>query len=320
MTTSKIPVIFDHDGGIDDLISLMLLLTMERIDLLGITITPADCFIEEATETTLKILSLFQRSDIPVARGDQYGVNPFHYDWRAQPKILNALPALLSIPLDTRPLVEQPARSFIATMLANRQQPVTILMTGPCSNLMAAIDADAAIKGKIAAVIWMGGAVDVAGNVAIHNHDNSAEWNVYWDPYAAKALFESGLPIKLIPLNATNCLPIDKQFLSRVAAQRQFSLSELAGQFWAATVTAIPTYEFTYHLWDVLATSALELDRDAIHYQMMELEVCTNQPQQGRTQVRPGNNQWIEVAIAADHTKVTQYLLNKLRQNFPIAT
>lgn len=316
MAGPKKRVIFDHDGGVDDLLSLVLLLTMDNIDVVGVTITPADCFLEDATETTLKILSLFQRSDIPVAKGDLYGVNPFHYDWRAQPKMLNALPAILATPLDTSPLVEQSAKEFIADSIAASAEPITVLMTGPCSNLVAAIDSNKAIKDNIEQIIWMGGAVNVVGNVAMHNHDNSAEWNVYWDPFAAKRLFELELTIKLVALDATNCLPIDKAFLSLIAAQRHFPLSELAGQFWATTVAAIPAYEYTYHLWDVMATSILELSEDAVQFETMELAVATTEPSQGRTYAAPGNGQWVDVAVSADRDKVLDYVLQKLQRSF----
>lgn len=309
-------VLFDHDGGIDDLLSLMLLLTMENVELIGVTITPADCFLEDATETTLKILKLFNRTDIPVAKGDLYGVNPFHYDWRAQPKIVNALPVMLSTPLDTSPLQPTSAQTFIANTLQSASEPVTCLMTGPCSNLTAALAQAPELENKIDEVIWMGGAVNTKGNVAMHNHDGSAEWNVYWDPFAAQKLFASNLNIKLIALDATDCLPIDIPFLEALAAHRQHPLADLAGQYWATTVNAIPAYEYTYHLWDVMATSVLEIDADAIQYQKMELDIAIAEPNQGQTIQAPGNGQWINVAVAANREKVLEYVLSKFQRGF----
>lgn len=314
MNTKK--VLFDHDGGIDDLLSLMLLLTMENIDLIGVTITPADCFLEDATLSTLKILKLFNRTGIPVAKGDLYGVNPFHYDWRAQPKVANALPLMLATPFDTSPLKPQSAQTFIADTLRQSNQPVTCLMTGPCSNLVAALTQEPQLKNKVDEVIWMGGAVNTKGNVAMHNHNGSAEWNVYWDPFAAQKLFAMGLNIKLIALDATDCLPIDLPFLEALAAHRAHPLADLAGQYWATTINAIPAYEYTYHLWDVMATSVLEIAPDAIEYQKMELDVAVTEPNQGQTIQSPGNGQWINVAIAANREKVLNYVLNKFQRGF----
>lgn len=315
MSASK-KVLFDHDGGIDDLLSLILLLTMENVEVVGITITPADCFLEDATTSTLKILKLFGRTDIPVAKGDLYGVNPFHYDWRAQPKIVNALPVILSTPLDTSPLQPSSAQTFIAETLRNSLDPITCLMTGPCSNLVAALSDNPELPNNIEEVIWMGGAVQTKGNVAMHNHNGSAEWNVYWDPFAAQKLFTLDLNIKLIALDATNCLPIDIPFLTALAAHRQHPLADLAGQCWATTINAIPAYEYTYHLWDVMATSVLDIDPDAIEYQKMELDVAIAEPNQGQTIPSPGNNQWIDVAISANREKILAYVLRQFQRGF----
>ncbi|MCY7296169.1 nucleoside hydrolase [Alteromonas sp. a30] len=312
----KKKVIFDHDGGVDDLLSLMLIFTMKNVELVGVTITPADCFLEDATESTLKLLTLFQQQDVEVAKGDLYGVNPFPYDWRAQPKIINALPTMLNVPLNTSALVEMSAVDYMIHTLDNSNTPITILMTGPCSNLTQALIQRPDLKEKVEEVIWMGGAVDVAGNVAMHNHDGSAEWNVFWDPYAANALFAMGLNIKLVSLDATNCLPIDIPFLKQVAAQNSYPMSEFFGQCWASTIPSIPAYEFTYHLWDVMATSCLEVGEEAIQFTNIELAVSTQQPNQGQTYRSAGNHQWIQVSTSANREQMLNYLLEKLRRGF----
>ena len=248
----KKKVIFDHDGGVDDLLSLMLLLTMDDVELLGVTITPADCYLSDATESTLKILAMFGKTQVPVALGDYHGINSFPADWRAQPKICNALPAMLAQPSNAEQISQHGAVEFIrSTLLAHDK--VTMLMTGPCSHLTQAMSQEPSVKAHIQQLIWMGGAVDVQGNVAMHNHDKSAEWNAFWDPQQSAKLFESGITIKLIGLDATNYLPVDMQFLAQLAAQRHFPISDLAGQFWATTVNSIPSYEYRYYMWDVLA-------------------------------------------------------------------
>jgi purine nucleosidase len=60
---SKPPVLFSHDGGVDDYLSIMLLMSMDHIDVRGIVVTPADCYIEPAVSATRKILDLMGRSD-----------------------------------------------------------------------------------------------------------------------------------------------------------------------------------------------------------------------------------------------------------------
>lgn len=313
---AKQKVLFDHDGGVDDLISLIMLLTMKDIEIVGVCVTPADCFLSDATESTLKILKLFGRSDIPVAQGNLHGINPFHYDWRAQPKMCNALPIMLTVEADYSLIHPLPAHEFIENSLHQSEEPISILMTGPCSNLVAALDMNDGLKANIEKVVWMGGAVDVKGNVAIHNHDGSAEWNVFWDPIASAKLVEYQLPLYLVGLDATNCLPIDKEFLTALAQQKDYQVSDLAGQFWACTVASIPSYEFTYFLWDVTTTVCLAEDQQAVFFEQKELAVSINEPDAGKTYAQPGNGQWVNVAMSADKNRVIDFVFGQLRQNF----
>lgn len=308
----KTPVLFDHDGGIDDLLSLMLLLTMDNIELKGVCITPADCFLSDATTSTLKLLDLFKRRDVPVAQGSLHGINPFHYDWRAQPKMVNALPTMLSLNADDSLISEMNAHEYMIHVLERSKEPVTVLMTGPCSNLAEALKKRPELCASVAKVIWMGGAVNVKGNVAIHNHDGSAEWNVYWDYLAADALFKTGVPIDLVALNATNCLPIDIAFLTELAQYREYPLAELAGQFWATTVASIPSYEFTYFLWDVMATCHVGMNDSALVFETMNLAVGIHEPNEGQTYQDDAGSA-VNVATSANRQKVLDYLFKQFQ-------
>lgn len=309
---NKTPVIFDHDGGVDDLLSLMLLLTMDHIDLKAVCITPADCFLSDATTTTLKLLNLFGRQDIDVVQGDLYGVNPFHYDWRAQPKMLNALPTMLALDADESLIHPLPAHKYMQKALLESDSPVIVLMTGPCSNLAKALEESPDGVNKLEKVIWMGGAIDTKGNVAIHNHNGSAEWNVYWDAPAADSLVKSGAPMWLMPLDATNCLPISMDFLKELAVHRQYPLVELAGQYWATTVASIPSYEFTYYLWDVMATCCLGLGGDVIDWQDIKIAIETSEPSEGKTS-RSDDGNLVKAAMRADRQAVIDYVIKQFQ-------
>ncbi|WP_342807988.1 nucleoside hydrolase [Alteromonas sp. M12] len=308
----KQKVIFDHDGGVDDLLSLMLLLTMDHIDLLAVTVTPADCYLSDATLSTLKILSMFNRSDVPVGQGQLHGENAFPADWRAQPKICNVLPDMLAQSYDKKQISDLSAEELINKCLTE-QQNVSVLMTGPCTNLVAAFEKQPELKSKIKDVIWMGGAVDVPGNVAMYNHDKSAEWNAYWDPVASQKLFASGLKIKLIGLDATNCLPVNIDFLGQLAEQKNYPISSLACQFWATTINTIPSYEFTYFMWDVLATSVLALQNGEIEFESVKLNVATSEPNAGQTYRDPEQGFDIDVAFNVDKDAVLNYILKQFR-------
>ena len=173
-------VIFDHDGGIDDLLSLILITQMEKVEVVGVCVTPADCFLEDATISSLKLLKLTGYDDCPVAMGNTRPVNPFPNEWRAQPMVANAFPQMLLTEEDTNQLSPLTATQFIIQQLEKSDQAVTFIITGPCSNLTTALTQQPHLVAKVKEVIWMGGAVDVRGNVATHKHNSTAEWNAYW--------------------------------------------------------------------------------------------------------------------------------------------
>lgn len=309
---AKLPVLFDHDGGVDDFLSLLLLLTMPQVELLGVSITPADCYAEPALETTTKLLHLLGQPQVPVSVGQYHGVNAFPSAWRAQPRMLNALPHLLTLPpeADQPRLDPRPSPAVLAAQLAAATQPVTVLLTGPCSTLVQALALAPELASRIGQVVWMGGAVDVPGNVRTYNQNGSAEWNVFWDPIAAQQLLTYGLPLVLIPLDVTNQVPVNLAFLRQLARQASHPLSHLAGQFWATTVATIPTYEYTYFMWDVLATSYLAIP-EAFEVETLELAIIPAGASAGRTLRQPGSGHWVRVAKHVDTAAFYAYLLQQ---------
>ena len=64
-----VPVLFDHDGALEDFVALLLLLTYEDVDLKGITVTPVNCMAGPGTSVTRKILEFAGRSDVTTASG-----------------------------------------------------------------------------------------------------------------------------------------------------------------------------------------------------------------------------------------------------------
>jgi purine nucleosidase len=309
-SSAKLPVLFDHDGGVDDFLSLLLLLTMPEVELVGVSITPADCYPEPALETTTKLLHLLGQAHVPMSVGQYHGINAFPSAWRAQPRALNAFPSLLALPHHTGELHPQASPAVLRAQLAAASRPVTVLLTGPCSTLVQALALEPALASRIGQVVWMGGAVDVPGNVRDYNQNGSAEWNVFWDPLAAQQLLTYGLPLTLIPLDVTNQVPVNLDFLRQLAAQAQHPLSHLAGQFWATTVATIPTYEYTYFMWDVLATSYLAIP-EAFELETLQLAVVPTGASAGRTLRQPGSGHWVRVAKHVDTAAFYAYLLRQ---------
>lgn len=67
------PVYFNHDGGVDDLISLFLLLHMDNIELIGVSAIGADCYVEPAESASRKIINRFSTYPVDVATSYERG-------------------------------------------------------------------------------------------------------------------------------------------------------------------------------------------------------------------------------------------------------
>ncbi|HET6746211.1 MAG TPA: nucleoside hydrolase, partial [Candidatus Limnocylindria bacterium] len=97
---------------------------------------------------------------------------------------------------------------------------IRLLTLGPLTNVAMALDVDAELAGRLESIWIMGGAVQVAGNVAgspgADTDNTAAEWNIYADPAAAQRVLESSIPIHLISLDGTNQVPVTRAFADRV--------------------------------------------------------------------------------------------------------
>jgi len=312
-------VLFDHDGGVDDLLSLMMLLAMPHITLAGVVVTPADCFLRPAISATQKILRFFRRQDVELSEGTLHGVNPFPRDWRKHAYAIDALPILNELRESgdntlANP-VSEPGHEFLARKLKESDVPLTVLITGPVSNLAAALTAEPDLVAKIEEVVWMGGALNVPGNVRDYEHDGSAEWNAYWDPPSTYNLGQSGAPITLFPLDATDSVPVTIDFLHRLAQQRRYPLSDLAGQCWALTVGTIPSYEYVYHMWDTLTTGYLGAS-EFMTFRQVQTETMSFGPSAGRIKEVPEGGTLIKAADSVDVEGFLNYILELFRSNY----
>jgi purine nucleosidase len=303
---SKQLVLMDNDGAVDDFLATLLLMTMDHIQPLGIIVTPADCYIQPAINATRKILDLMGRFDIPVIESTVRGINPFPNLYRRDTYIVDHLPILNEQEVIQTPLLAQTGQEFMVRSLLAASQPVTLLVTGPLTTVAAALDIAPEIEAKIQEIIWMGGALNVPGNVEKSlepGQDGSAEWNVYWDPIGASRVWETAIPIVLCPLDITNTVPVTSEFVYKLGKQRQYPISDLAGQCYALVMAQ------DYYCWDVLATAYLAHPE---FYQLREWEtvIVTSGKSQGRTQVKAGGKK-IRAMDKVDNEQYYAYVLQQ---------
>lgn len=303
---SKHLVLMDHDGGVDDYLATLLLMTMDQVQPLGVIVTPADCYIQPAVSATRKILDLVGRSDIPVAESQVRGINPFPSLYRRDSFIVDHLPILNEREAPRTLFVQEPGESFMAQVLLQAPEPVTLLITGPLTTLASVLELMPEVESKIHQLVWMGGALDVPGNIEPSiepGQDGSAEWNAYWDPVAAERVWQSSIPIVLCSLDITNSVPVTSEFVRRLGRQRHYALSDFSGQCYALVIPQ------DYYFWDVLATAYLAHPE---FFQTREVEtvIVTTGPSQGRTQVKPGGRQ-IRALHKVDLVRFYEYILQQ---------
>ena len=302
------PVLMDHDGGIDDFLAMILLLTMPDINPLGIVVTPADCYPKTAVRVSQKILKLMGRSGIKVAESTVRGINPFPPEFRKDCITIDRFPILNEQPIAGDSLATDTGTPFMIRCLENSPEPVTLMVTAPLTTVAEAIATKPEIIPKIQKIIWMGGALKVAGNVQksfAQEHDGTAEWNVFWDAVSAKQIWETNIPVTLCPLDITNTVPVTDNFLQALARQRRYPLSDLAGLCYSL---AIPQ---DYYCWDVLATAYLGCS-ELFTTQEIATDIVFSGYSQGRTIIKPEGKK-IKVMTAVEQDKFYSYLLEQFR-------
>ncbi|MDM9381767.1 nucleoside hydrolase [Chlorogloeopsis sp. ULAP01] len=281
---SKQLVLMDHDGGVDDYLATMLLVTMDHIEILGVVVTPADCYAQPAVSATRKILDLMGVSHIPVAESTVRGINPFPRLYRRDSFVVDHFPILNQSETIRTLLVSEPGQDFMVKVLREAPEPVTLLVTGPLTNIAYALDKAPDIEAKIQKIIWMGGALNVPGNVEKNwepGQDGSAEWNAYWDAISVARVWQSQIEIVMCSLDLTNNVPVTSEIVRKMGRQRHDPISDLAGQCYALVIPQ------DYYFWDVLATAYLARP-ELYQLREWETEIITTGSSQGRTKIVSG--------------------------------
>jgi purine nucleosidase len=296
-------VIIDHDGGVDDFVAIALLMRSPAVHVRAITICPADSYLDAATRATELFVDRLGGRDITIAQGHSEGTNPFPAEWRADAGRVLGIGALAGASRKAH-LVTDDAAHYLAQLLSG-DQVYTILETAPLTNIADALRINPSIGKRISRIYVMGGAVRVGGNVEQPGHDGSAEWNLFNQPEAAAEVVRSGIPITLIPLDATNKVPLTRAFIDRIAAQHSVA-SQLAAQAWRLAAAQVSTYYF----WDTLTAAAL-VEPDVVRTERLRIRVITTGASQGRTVEDPGGSP-VDVALDASREKVETLFLDHL--------
>ena len=201
---APIPIILDCDPGHDDALAIVLALARPELRLLAITTVAGNAGLDRTTRNALRVLTLLDRTDVPVAAGAERPIvrEPwvpveFHGDSGLDGADLPE-PAVGAAPVG--------ALELASGLLRAADEPVTLVATGPLTNVALLLRAAPSLRGRIAAISLMGGSLGEGNTTA------SAEFNIWADPEAAAIVFEAGIPIRMAGLDVTHqalVLPAD---------------------------------------------------------------------------------------------------------------
>ncbi|MGG0655903.1 nucleoside hydrolase [Rummeliibacillus pycnus] len=307
-------VYLNHDGGVDDLISLFLLLQMEDVDLVGVGIIPAESYLEPALIASEKIINRFGHGiTVEVAPSNSKGKNPFPKDRRMHAFYVDALPVLNEFDITKPMIVERPAHLHLVDLLRANEEKITLLFTGPLTDLARALDEAPDIEAKIEKLIWMGGTFLEKGNVEEPDYDGTAEWNAFWDPDATVRVWESSIEIDLVALESTHNVPLTTDVRAYWARNRQDIGIEFLGQCYAMVPQLLQNQKnSTYFLWDVLTTLTV-FDENLIKRKAVASIVHTNGPSQGRTEI-VSNGRIINLIYDVERETFFEHITDLARQ------
>ena len=189
-------IILDCDPGHDDAVAIMLATSSADIELVGVTTVAGNSLLSNTTRNALIVLDMVNRPVIPVHSGrtaplarELRTAASMHGDGGLDGPVPNA---------PSREANGANALSFIENILENETEPITLVATGPLTNMADVVTELAHLHHKIDQIVFMGGAIELG------NWTPAAEFNILVDPEAAEIVLNSGLKLTMIGLEVTH--------------------------------------------------------------------------------------------------------------------
>jgi len=202
-------IIFDTDPGTDDAMALMLALHSPELDIRAITVVPGNTTAKQGLENALRMVSLANRCDIPVAAGAQHPLFQKLITaefWHGKNGLAN-----IELPPSKCKVDARFGPDLIIELVHAAPHEITLVPVGPLTNIALAIQKDPSIVPLVKEVILMGGSIK-GGNV-----NAAAEANIYNDPEAAQIVFQAGWPVTMVGLDVGDKTLLGRKHLEQLA-------------------------------------------------------------------------------------------------------
>jgi inosine-uridine nucleoside N-ribohydrolase len=204
------PIILDCDPGHDDALAIMLAAAHPAVELLAISTVAGNQTLDKTTRNARRVCDVARIAGVPIVSGradplrgerivaqDVHGVSGLDGPTFGEP---------------VTPVVSADGIGYLRDLLRARVEPVTVVATGPLTNIAAMLLAAPDVASVIDRVVFMGGSTG-QGNVTPY-----AEFNVHADPEAADVVLHSGVPVVMCGLNVTHQALADEVVVERIDA------------------------------------------------------------------------------------------------------
>jgi len=297
---TPVELVIDTDAGSDDLMAIAFLLARPDVEIQAINVVHGLAHVPRGVENVRKLLALAGKTQIPVHPGATKPLQKtaeFPAPWRATSDRL-----LADFPAPPASHDEEASVWFGERSLRNS----TILALGPLTNLALAIQSGARFGD-----IWiMGGAVDAPGNLGdggfFKTDNKKAEWNIFCDPKAADIVFRSGARIHLVPLDATNHVPLEAAFLDQLQHNAVSPAARAVGRLLESERDLIK--QGIFFAWDPLAAAAVA-EPEILKMRRMQLRVARD----GATVRDEQKGSAVDVAVDADAARFKSLYLGTVQ-------
>ncbi|MBK8198148.1 MAG: nucleoside hydrolase [Acidobacteria bacterium] len=210
--TARTPLIIDCDPGIDDAVMLMMAFLSPAVDLQAITTVAGNVPLRLTSRNARLICERMGRSDVPVFAGcprpllrKPVTAEDFHGE---------AGMAGIEIFEPKAPLTAGHAvNALIDRLTAAAPGSLTMIISGPMTNLATALVMAPACARGIGHLIIMGGGSAIGGNITPY-----AEFNIFADPHAAAIVFDAGIPTTVLSLDVTHTVRAEPERIARLRA------------------------------------------------------------------------------------------------------
>jgi inosine-uridine nucleoside N-ribohydrolase len=280
---------FDVDTGIDDAMALALAMRSPELTLLAVSTLAGNVGVARTTANTLNVLDYLGAIDVPVHRGASHALSRPHHDAAHHHGETGLGVAILPESARSATSVRGPAA--IIREATARPGELTLVCTGPLTNLAIALNVAQELPALLRRVVVMGGAFTVEGNVTPF-----AEYNIFADPEAARQVFDTLFPeMIVVGLDVTRQVALSRAAWERAdGAAATGTPARLVAE---VCRQAFDRGESEMFLHDPLA-AAVAFDPSLVQCALRSIDVDCGEAERGRTRLIGAGT--IQVALGVD--------------------